>query len=235
MSRVGIIANPASGKDIRRLVSQATVISNYEKTGIVKRVILGLDSTGVEEILIMPDYYGLGIKALEALNHHILSSKITILDFEVQGTQEDSIQAAQIMKESKVDCIITLGGDGTNRVVSKTCGEVPLIPISTGTKISSSSDLFRHFHPLVRDLKHEIFKVILLDAKNTVMKEVTVSEGSLTLSIVHPREVFAQFLNDMKYLDETNKGQIVSDFVAGMTDNFALSCVESLFTVQSIV
>ncbi len=65
------------------------------------------------------------------------------------------------------------------------------IPISTGTKISSSSDVFRHFHPLVRDLKHEIFKVILLDAKNTVMKEVTVSEGSLTLSIVHPREVFA--------------------------------------------
>jgi DNA repair protein RadC len=65
------------------------------------------------------------------------------------------------------------------------------IPLSTGTKISSSSDLFRHFHPLVRDLKHEIFKVILLDAKNTVMKEVTVSEGSLTLSIVHPREVFA--------------------------------------------
>lgn len=133
MSRVGIIANPASGKDIRRLVSEATVISNYEKTAIVKRVILGLDSTGVEEILIMPDYFGLGIKALEALDHHILSSKITILDFEVQATQDDSIQAAQIMKESKVDCIITLGGDGTNRVVSKTCGAVPLIPISTGT------------------------------------------------------------------------------------------------------
>jgi predicted polyphosphate/ATP-dependent NAD kinase len=133
MSRVGIIANPASGKDIRRLVSQATVISNYDKTGIVKRVILGLDATGVEEILIMPDYYGLGAKALEALDHHILSSKIKILDFEVQGTQEDSIQAAQIMRESRVDCIITLGGDGTNRVVSKTCGEVPLIPISTGT------------------------------------------------------------------------------------------------------
>lgn len=65
------------------------------------------------------------------------------------------------------------------------------IPISTGTKISSSADVFRYFHPLLRDLKHEIFKVILLDAKNTVIKESTVSEGSLTLSIVHPREVFA--------------------------------------------
>jgi len=132
-SRVGIIANPASGKDIRRLVSHATVTSNTEKTDILKRVILGIDSTGVDEILIMPDYYGLGIRALDALDHHPLSSRITMLDLEIQGDQEDSIQAAQIMKESGVDCIITLGGDGTNRVVSKTCGEVPLIPISTGT------------------------------------------------------------------------------------------------------
>ncbi len=133
MSRVGIIANPASGKDIRRLVSHATIISNTEKTDVVKRVILGLDSTGVDEILIMPDYYGLGIQALEALNHHPLSPKISFLDLEIQGNQEDSIQAARMMKDSRVDCIITLGGDGTNRVVSKACGEVPLIPISTGT------------------------------------------------------------------------------------------------------
>jgi 2,4-dienoyl-CoA reductase-like NADH-dependent reductase (Old Yellow Enzyme family) len=56
MSRVGLIANPASGKDIRRLVSHATVVSNTEKTDIVKRVILGLHSTGVDEILIMPEY-----------------------------------------------------------------------------------------------------------------------------------------------------------------------------------
>ena len=65
------------------------------------------------------------------------------------------------------------------------------VPMSTGTRISSSSDLFKHFHPALRDVKHELFKVILLDAKNIVIKEATVSEGSLTLSIVHPREVFA--------------------------------------------
>ena len=64
-------------------------------------------------------------------------------------------------------------------------------PLSTGTRVSSSADLFKHFHPMIRDVKHEIFKVVLLDAKNTVVKEATVSEGSLTLSVVHPREVFA--------------------------------------------
>ena len=51
----------------------------------------------------------------------------------------------------------------------------------------------------------------------------------------YPCEVFAQFLKDMDYPAHANKGQIVSDFAAGMTDNFALSCFESLFTVQSIV
>ncbi|GIT59723.1 MAG: hypothetical protein Ct9H300mP19_16710 [Dehalococcoidia bacterium] len=37
------------------------------------------------------------------------------------------------MVEQGVDCIVTLGGDGTNRVVAKGCLEVPLVPISTGT------------------------------------------------------------------------------------------------------
>jgi DNA repair protein RadC len=63
-------------------------------------------------------------------------------------------------------------------------------PLSSGMRVTCSGDLFKHFHPALRDLKHELFKVVLLDAKNAVLKEVTVSEGSLTLSIVHPREVF---------------------------------------------
>ena len=133
MSRVGIIANPASGKDIRRLVSHATVVSNTDKTDIVRRVILGLDSAGVDEILIMPDYFGLGARAIERLNHSGVAAKITILDFEIEANQEDSTRAARMMRDQNVDCIITLGGDGTNRVVSMGCGRVPLIPISTGT------------------------------------------------------------------------------------------------------
>ena len=63
-------------------------------------------------------------------------------------------------------------------------------PLAKGTKITSSRDLFTHYHPALRDLRHEIFKVVLLDAKHAIMRDTTVSEGSLTLSIVHPREVF---------------------------------------------
>ena len=63
-------------------------------------------------------------------------------------------------------------------------------PLTTGQRISSSQDIFRHYYPLMRGLRREIFKVILLDGKNTIIRDVTVSEGSLTLSVVHPREAF---------------------------------------------
>ena len=67
MSRVGIIANPASGKDIRRLVARASVFDNNEKINILQRILLALDAAGVDEVLIMPDYYGLGERALDGL------------------------------------------------------------------------------------------------------------------------------------------------------------------------
>jgi DNA repair protein RadC len=63
-------------------------------------------------------------------------------------------------------------------------------PLVKGRKITSSRDLFTHYHPTLRDLRHEVFKVVLLDAKHAIMRDAMVSEGSLTLSIVHPREVF---------------------------------------------
>jgi DNA repair protein RadC len=63
-------------------------------------------------------------------------------------------------------------------------------PLSTGQRVTSSEDVFRHYRPLMRDLRREVFKVVLLDGKNAIIRDVTVSEGSLTLSIVHPREAF---------------------------------------------
>jgi len=63
-------------------------------------------------------------------------------------------------------------------------------PLTTGQRVTSSEDIFRHYRPLMRDLRREVFKVVLLDGKNAIIRDVTVSEGSLTLSIVHPREAF---------------------------------------------
>ena len=43
MTTVGIIANPAAGKDIRRLVAYATGTDNIRKSDLVRRVVLALD------------------------------------------------------------------------------------------------------------------------------------------------------------------------------------------------
>jgi len=44
----------------------------------------------------------------------------------------------------------------------------------------------------MRYLKKEVFKIILLNTKNHVIKLLDVSMGSLNSSIVHPREVFSE-------------------------------------------
>jgi DNA repair protein RadC len=54
----------------------------------------------------------------------------------------------------------------------------------------TSGDIFDRYHPLLRDAKKERFLVVLLDAKNRVMRDDQVSEGHLTSAPVHPREVF---------------------------------------------
>jgi DNA repair protein RadC len=64
------------------------------------------------------------------------------------------------------------------------------IPLTAGLRIRQSQDIFQHYYPLLRDLRHEVFKALLLDAKHGLIRDMTVSEGSLTVSIVHPREVF---------------------------------------------
>lgn len=46
---------------------------------------------------------------------------------------EDSTVAARQMHAAGVGCIIVLGGDGTSRVAAKGAGDVPILPISTGT------------------------------------------------------------------------------------------------------
>jgi len=65
---------------------------------------------------------------------------------------------------------------------------------STGgrTLVRSPEDVARIFQPLFRDLKQEVFKVLLLDSANHLLRDVKVSEGILNSSLVHPREVFRQ-------------------------------------------
>jgi hypothetical protein len=127
---VGIIANPAAGKDIRRLVAAGRVVSNQEKANTLRRVFAGLVSTGVERVLVMPDLSRLAAPAMEDVEEQIDAS---YLEMPRIDHQDGSTRAAKMMAAEGAGAIVTLGGDGTNRVVAKGAGDVPLVPISTGT------------------------------------------------------------------------------------------------------
>ncbi len=61
----------------------------------------------------------------------------------------------------------------------------------SGTNIAMrcSQDFALRFEPFLRNLKKEVVKVVLLNPKLKIIKDITISKGSLNASIVHPREV----------------------------------------------
>ncbi|MBQ1420318.1 MAG: NAD(+)/NADH kinase [Desulfovibrio sp.] len=130
MKPVSIIANPASGKDIRRLVAHGSVFDNQEKVRIVRRLLLGMERSGVEEVLYMPDAFGIVERAIDGISTSIKAKPFSIY---MHNTQEDTVNAARLAAEAGSACTIVLGGDGTCRAACLGSLDVPLLPLSTGT------------------------------------------------------------------------------------------------------
>ncbi len=136
MAKLGIIANPASGRDIRRLVAHGSVFDNVEKVNIVRRILLALNSLELEEVMIMPDSFGIGRSAIDGIwgdEKDNFKLNVNIMDLRINGSARDSYRAAKQMESAGVDCIIILGGDGTSRIVVKVLNETSILPLSTGT------------------------------------------------------------------------------------------------------
>jgi predicted polyphosphate/ATP-dependent NAD kinase len=130
LALVGIIANPAASKDIRRLVAQGRVVPDWEKVNTIRRVMLGLQSVGVPRVVAMPDSSSLCQRAREDSQ---ISLEFSLLDMPAYYAEADTVLAASLMEQMNVDCLVTLGGDGTNRAVAKGSSSIPLVAISTGT------------------------------------------------------------------------------------------------------
>ena len=129
---IGIIVNPKSGKDVRRIVSHASTITNFEKVNILKRILLGIIATGARWVVYMPDSKDLVGNAFRLIDNKD-GLNVSPLNIPIAGNEKDTISATEQMVKIGVGVIITLGGDGTNRLVAKTTNNVPIVPISTGT------------------------------------------------------------------------------------------------------
>ena len=130
MGAVGLIANPAAGRDIRRLVAHASVVSTNEKVRIVRRLLLALDAAGAGHVSYMPDTSHLVTRAARDQG---LRLRLEPLRGAFRGVASDTTLAARRMAEDGAACLVSLGGDGTNRAIAMGATAVPLIPLSTGT------------------------------------------------------------------------------------------------------
>lgn len=64
------------------------------------------------------------------------------------------------------------------------------LPPEEKQAIHSADDAAAYLFPRMEHLRRETFVALLLDARNRLLKYVVVSQGSLTASMVHPRECY---------------------------------------------
>jgi DNA repair protein RadC len=74
--------------------------------------------------------------------------------------------------------------------------EICSLPLKPGERFSNSKDLFSRYRARFFSVNREHFFSFHLNSKNQLIREVLVSIGSLSTSVVHPREVFAPAVRD---------------------------------------
>lgn len=132
---VGIIANPASGRDVRRLVAHGGATTTHDKLNRLQRILAGLAATGVDRVISMSDRGGIasGIRRLAGRSLSRDWPSIDFVDQPITHTAADTTAATQAMVDAGVGAIVVLGGDGTMRIVAASSLDIPILPISTGT------------------------------------------------------------------------------------------------------
>lgn len=62
-------------------------------------------------------------------------------------------------------------------------------PLQAGARLNGSADVYAHFRPLQAEVV-ETVHAVLCDPKHRVLRSVVISRGTLTSSLVHPREFY---------------------------------------------
>jgi len=128
--KIGIIVNPMSGRDVRRLAARASISTHHDKQLQITRLALGALEQGVEEIVLVDEPFRIGRRAVENLPE---KSRFSFIASPVTHSARDTIEIARQMKDQQCQVIIVMGGDGTNRIVARTWPDAFLLPLSTGT------------------------------------------------------------------------------------------------------
>ncbi|MBW2242538.1 MAG: NAD(+)/NADH kinase [Deltaproteobacteria bacterium] len=126
-----MIANPMSGRDVRRLVGRAQTHTPDAKRNQLQRAVVGAVAAGVKKVLLVRDLFRVSERAVDLLR---LGADMEFLDIgRLETKPSDTLRAVEAMRKAGCGALLVLGGDGTQRLVAKAWPDAPLLPLSTGT------------------------------------------------------------------------------------------------------
>lgn len=117
LNTIGLVVNPAAGKDIRRLVAHGSVFGNREKINYTIRILLGFDqiTTSPIKLIYMPDPYELIETVIDEVGKSLKNIEFEKAPITVFGDEADTTHFAQyISKKPNVSALVVLGGAGTD-------------------------------------------------------------------------------------------------------------------------
>jgi predicted polyphosphate/ATP-dependent NAD kinase len=140
---IGVIANPVSARDIRRVVTFAGNLQTGERVNIILRMLGAAHAAGVDRVLMMPDRGGIRallertLRRTTGSSHDPTFPTIEFLKMDPVSTVDDTFVATRLLVEAGVAAIAVLGGDGTHRAVVRELrrlgSHIPIAGLSTGT------------------------------------------------------------------------------------------------------
>lgn len=127
---LGVVINPASGRDARRLFARAMSSSPESKRNQVERILVGAAAAGVQKVVLVRDPFRIGDAAVEALG---VDLEVDLRDIGASCHPRDTVKAVELMRDAGCGALAVLGGDGTSRIVASTWPDAAILPLSTGT------------------------------------------------------------------------------------------------------
>ena len=125
---IGLVVNPRAGRDIRRLVARAGMVSGPDKMLQLRRVIAGTQALGSVPVYLVADEEGLAQRVADE------EPAATLLPGSPRPEGADATATAiRQLEDAGVDVLAVIGGDGTQRQVAKAAPAVPVLPLAGGT------------------------------------------------------------------------------------------------------
>lgn len=209
---VGLVVNPHSAHDIRRLTSLAPMVDVHSLINVVARVLSGLAAGGATEVLFMVDASHV-VERASSMYAAASPSWGRAPDLTpVGGVAKDAratAVAARAMRAAGAACVVVVGGDGTHRAVAAGWPEVVVASLPTGTNnaFAEAAD------PTVLGLATALYAADPgaqgTHVRRATRLDVTIDGGSPTFALVDVSSVRGSWVGSRAVWDATQLAEAV--------------------------